>query len=749
MIKFKKLLAILLSLAVLSTALPTVFAVTTADGTVAGDTVVTENAVSKISIKQTPNKLTYKVGESFDPTGLVLLAYTYSGDVLMVSDGYSVSGFDSSVAGSCYVNITYGGCTVRFSVTIEDIADSETGDDSQAGNDSNDNQTGENSTVNNQFQYTVVDDTVIITRHISNGETYLEIPSYIDGKPVTEIASQAFSSHWELTELIIPETVTTIRNSAFADCKQLVRIVIPSSVTLMEENCLPISDILTVACYEGSAAWEYCSNYGLYAEIIGTVTPPDEPSPDVSYIQSAQIKYPNRTTYYYGEEFDISDLQIILIWSDGNASIASSDMIYIEGYDPYTLGAQTVYIGLYNYEEVWTYEVEVISDDSELEIIGLEINKEPYKTEYQQGEELDTTGLEIRILTGDGSYTVITDGFKLSYFDSYQIGWQQITVYYENFSTEFSVYVTEKTSEGGGSDTEYLPLSIISLPDKTDYQYGEEFDYTGLSLSIVTASGQNVIISEGFEISGYDPYTIGEQAITVIYDKYVLEDAFYVYVDEDNTTDPDYPEEPEIPDDAAKLTIEDVTTNYKADTVTLKFTISDLPAIRSLGIASITYDTDNFELISGVWSLPSGYTMANNYGPVGSIYTATALYANDTDCNGAVFTLTLAIKDNAEPSVTDVSCTFSANDINGPLEAYVVDGTIELTEAIRGDVDGNQIVNSDDVIYLLNYQLFDGMLELVDGADTDHDYNGDNQINSDDVIYLLNHTLFSDMFELM
>ena len=63
---------------------------------------------------------------------------------------------------------------------------------------------------------------------------------------------------------------------------------------------------------------------------------------------------------------------------------------------------------------------------------------------------------------------------------------------------------------------------------------------------------------------------------------------------------------------------------------------------------------------------------------------------------------------------------------------------------IRGDMNGDSKLNSDDAIYLLRYTLFGGEYAVSQGADIDCD----GSVSSDDAIYLLRHTLFGDDYPL-
>ncbi len=102
------------------------------------------------------------------------------------------------------------------------------------------------------FTYELVNDTVTITACAVN-EGVVEIPSEIDGKPVTAIGAAAFygskisgvvfpdtlteiggGAFWHspsLTSVKIPDGVTFVGNHAFADCQSLTEIEIPESVT--------------------------------------------------------------------------------------------------------------------------------------------------------------------------------------------------------------------------------------------------------------------------------------------------------------------------------------------------------------------------------------------------------------------------------------------------------------------------------------------------------------------------------------
>ena len=79
--------------------------------------------------------------------------------------------------------------------------------------------------------YSVSSESVTITDCSVSATGVLEIPSTIEGYPVTTIGSYAFGGCSGLTEIIIPSGVTSINTYAFGECSGLTSITIPSTVT--------------------------------------------------------------------------------------------------------------------------------------------------------------------------------------------------------------------------------------------------------------------------------------------------------------------------------------------------------------------------------------------------------------------------------------------------------------------------------------------------------------------------------------
>lgn len=160
-------------------------------------------------IKLNKEDVSLKYGEEFK------LEYTCTpsdplSDIRFVSGDSSIVSVDSDGtlyainAGTAFVIVydTYSGNTAQCRVTVE-------------------------KNVYNGMLYTVNDGKITITHYEGEDET-ADIPSDIDGLPVTEIGKGAFMYSPTLKKITIPASVTSIHSSSFAGCVALAEISVSS-----------------------------------------------------------------------------------------------------------------------------------------------------------------------------------------------------------------------------------------------------------------------------------------------------------------------------------------------------------------------------------------------------------------------------------------------------------------------------------------------------------------------------------------
>ncbi len=78
---------------------------------------VVKKSLTSIAIQTSPNKLVYLEGDSFDTTGLTLLAYYDNGTHDIITSNWVVTGYNST-PGAKTITVTYGGKTTTFTVTV-------------------------------------------------------------------------------------------------------------------------------------------------------------------------------------------------------------------------------------------------------------------------------------------------------------------------------------------------------------------------------------------------------------------------------------------------------------------------------------------------------------------------------------------------------------------------------------------------------------------------------------------------------
>ena len=116
------------------------------------------------------------------------------------------------------------------------------------------------------FNYTTDGAKITITGY-EGKELDVEIPSNIDGLPVTDIGEGAFQNSY-VRSVVIPSSVRHINWFAFSGCTCLENITIPSSVLTIDYGAFDYCPkTLTVKCEKGSYAEAYAKSWGMKTEV--------------------------------------------------------------------------------------------------------------------------------------------------------------------------------------------------------------------------------------------------------------------------------------------------------------------------------------------------------------------------------------------------------------------------------------------------------------------------------------------------
>lgn len=185
---------------------------------------------------------------------------------------------------------------------------------------------------------------------------------------------------------------------------------------------------------------------------------------------------------------------------------------------------------------------------------------------------------------------------------------------------------------------------------------------------------------------------------------------------------------------------------YIKYTVTVDIVLENVPALKSLAVKDITYDSSKLELVGGAWKNVNGAVISDWNS---ADKNAVLAFSSNTDLNKAIFTLTFKVADDADDAAASVGCTLSArqkpeNGTETEVEIAVIPGSIIISKTLRGDVNGDGYLDSDDAIYMLSHVLMPEMYSINQNGD----FNKDGSIDSDDAIYLLYYVLMPDLYPL-
>ncbi len=215
-----------------------------------------------LQVKELPAKTRYSIGESLDTTGLVLENTKFGCPADTITEGYTVSGFDSTSAGTKTVTVAYGDFTTTFEVTVEL---SWTLDDmgclTISGAGAMDDWTGIDGDyapwydLRNDIKYiNIADGVTAIGDNAFAGCTAVTGVSI--GNSVTTIGADAFHGCAGLTYLAIPDSVVTIEDWAFVNCANLETLTVGTGVMTIGNEAFGLGTNPTVVYYEGgSTKW--------------------------------------------------------------------------------------------------------------------------------------------------------------------------------------------------------------------------------------------------------------------------------------------------------------------------------------------------------------------------------------------------------------------------------------------------------------------------------------------------------------
>ncbi len=463
---------------------------------------VTDN-VQSISLKTMP-PTNYKYGEPLNVTGGQIEVVKDSGvqninitnDMIKELDG---SEFDSTKLGTRKLQISYGGKTLEYEITVEDYV------------------TGIILTPPTKLVYECGEELDLtggkIEKVMASGtkiDVALSDSSVsISGYDKTKAGSQTINVTYEgitkqfgVTVEDNVQSVTLIGTpkieykygesldvaglqlevTSSSGSKQHVTVT-PSMVT--EFNSNQLGEQILIITYKGKTV-QYKVNVK-------------------DYVKDIEIVEPTKLVYKLNETIDLNGGTVRAVMASGTAtSPVAMTSAMITGFDSTSIGTKTLTVSYQGYTKTFGITVQDLTNSMVIKTL-------PNKVKYLYGQKLDLTGGTIEITKESGETEIISmTSSMVTGYNPNKLGTQTLTVTYDGLSQTFPVTV---------EDYELNSL-FITPPTKRNYEYGESLDLTGGKVTIKMASGaikesNNMTASR---ISGFDNTKVGSQKITVTYD---------------------------------------------------------------------------------------------------------------------------------------------------------------------------------------------------------------------------------------
>lgn len=246
--------------------------------------------------------------------------------------------------------------------------------------------------------------------------------------------------------------------------------IAPANATL-EINGGTYTGSTTVALPAADAPYSYTVSCPGYTQQTGSVTVTNKDNP-VATPDSVTVTLAEDAAQWVTVTFTVTPENATLTLKDGETQVAPTEGTtyqLLKGH-AYTYTAETTEEG---YEPA-AGEVTPTADGTQtvaLKKVQSITLKGSYKTEYEQRDELDTSGLTVTVTYTDGTTRDITEGFTVTGFDSTNaMESQTLTVTYRGATAPYTIKINEKL----------FPSTVFnSLKGYATVEYSHNSSYTG------------------------------------------------------------------------------------------------------------------------------------------------------------------------------------------------------------------------------------------------------------------------------
>jgi len=320
------------------------------------------------------------------------------------------------------------------------------------------------------YDYEVNGDDCTVTSYRGD-ESVVHVPSEIDGYTVTAIGDGAFAICDDITEVYLPETVVSIGENAFVNCNNLVYVSIPDGVHTIGASAFSGCGSLTEVKIPSSLSEiEYCT-FG-YCYSLTNVEIPE----GVEIIGSDAFTYCSSLEYVDLPETLCEIRDYAFSWCLALREMIIPDSVMHVGPCAFHDCTSMTYVKLSN-------SLTDLCDGTFSLCHGLSTIEIPESVQWIERGTFDASLYEIVI--NNPQTSLDPEAVDAS---------TTICAHSGSYAHEYAMtYGNPFVSLG-----DVLPVSHVELipPHKTTYYVGEEFDKTGLSMTVFFEDGSSIYVPE-------------------------------------------------------------------------------------------------------------------------------------------------------------------------------------------------------------------------------------------------------------
>ena len=450
------------------------------------DVVINPVELVSVAVKTMPNKTKYYVGDTFDQTGLTLTATYNNGKTETIANGITCTGFSSDAVGSKTVTASYGGKSTTFNVDIEAVKLVSIA-------------VKTNPTKMSYYQGEALDSTGLTltatynngkTETVTTGFTCSALDSSSAGQKTITVTYQGLTTTFSVTVIavnLVSVSVKTMPNkTSYFTGESFDQTGLTLTATYNNGNTETISSGIECTGFSSATAGQktVTASYGgksttFTVEVKAIV-------PTGITVKTA----PNKTEYFVGDSYDGTGLVVNVTYNNGtNKDITTG--FTTSGFSSATAGKNTVTVSYEGFTATFDVTIKAV------ELTGIEIAKQPNKTTFNTGDELDTTGLVLTLKYNNGTIGTTDTGYTVSGYNTDTAGEQTITVTYQGFTATYKVTLIQSYADYTEVDA---AISAANAKIATGFYTDESVEALNNSINAVV---RNLKATEQATVDGY------------------------------------------------------------------------------------------------------------------------------------------------------------------------------------------------------------------------------------------------------